>query len=66
MGRIRGGKQVMGTLLNLEHAELREVYRALTKGEIRDKKAANSVIKKVDHYLIDYAMCTSPNNAVNK
>ena len=35
----------MGTLLNLEHSELREVYRALTKGEIKDQKAANSVIK---------------------
>ena len=56
----------MGTLLNLEHSELKEVYRALTKGEIRDKKAANTVIKKVEHYLIDYAMCSSAKNGVNE
>ena len=48
----------MGTLLNLEHSELKEIYRALTKGEIRDKKAGNSAIRKVEEYLIDVGMTT--------
>ena len=46
----------MGTLLNLTHDELKEVYLSLTKGEWRDQKANKSATKKVQKYLIDVAM----------
>ena len=47
---------MMGTLLNLTHDELKEVYLSLTKGEWRDQKANKSATKKVQKYLIDVAM----------
>ena len=46
----------MGTLLNLTHDELKEVYLSLTKGEWRDQKANKSATEKVQKYLIDIAM----------
>ena len=47
---------MMGTLLNLTHDELKEVYLSLTKGEWRDQKANKSATEKVQKYLIDVAM----------
>ena len=47
---------MMGTLLNLSHDELKEVYLSLTKGEWRDQKANKSATEKVQKYLIDVAM----------
>ena len=47
---------MIGTLLNLTHDELKEVYLSLTKGEWRDQKANKSATKKVQKYLIDVAM----------
>ena len=47
---------MMGTLLNLTHDELKEVYLSLTKGEWRDQKANKSATEKVQKYLIDIAM----------
>ena len=46
----------MGTLLNLTHDELKEVYLSLTKGEWRNPKANKSATEKVQKYLIDVAM----------
>ena len=46
----------MGTLLNLTHDELKEVYLSLTKGEWKDQKANRSATEKVQKYLIDVAM----------
>ena len=46
---------MMGTLLNLTHDELKEVYLSLTKGEWRDQKANKSATEKVQKYLIDVA-----------
>ena len=46
----------MGTLLNLTHDELKEVYLSLTKGEWRDHKTNKSATEKVEKYLIDVAM----------
>jgi len=47
---------MMGTLLNLTHDELKEVYLSLTKGEWRDQKANKSATEKVQKYFIDVAM----------
>ena len=47
---------MMGTLLNLTHDELKEVYLSLTKGEWRDQKANKSATEKVQKYLISVAM----------
>ena len=46
----------MGTLLDLTHDELKEVYLSLTKGEWRDQKANKSAQEKIQKYLIDVAM----------
>ena len=46
----------MGTLLNLTHAELKEVYLSLTKGQWKDSEANKSATEKVKNYLIDVAM----------
>ena len=43
---------MMGTLLNLTHDELKEVYLSLTKGEWRNPKANKSATEKVQKYLI--------------
>ena len=46
----------MGTLINLTHAELKEVYLSLTKGQWKDSEANASATEKVKNYLIDVAM----------
>ena len=46
----------IGTLLNLTHDELKEVYLSLTKGEWRNQKANKSATEKVQKYLINVAM----------
>lgn len=46
----------MGTLLDLTHDELKEVYLSLTKGEWRNQKANKSAQEKIQKYLIDVAM----------
>tara|TARA_R100000805_G_C3515655_1_gene40023 strand:- start:60 stop:266 length:207 start_codon:yes stop_codon:yes gene_type:complete len=46
----------MGTLLNLTHSELKEVYLSLTKGQWKDAEANKSATKKIEKYLIDVAM----------
>mgnify|MGYP003134685871 FL=1 len=46
----------MGTLLNLTHAELREVYLSLTKGQWKDAEANKTATEKIEKYLIDVAM----------
>ena len=46
----------MGTLLDLTHDELKEVYLSLTKGEWRNQEANKSATKKVQKYLVDVAM----------
>lgn len=46
----------MGTLLNLTHAELKEVYLSLTEGKWKDRAANDSATEKVKNYLIDVAM----------
>jgi hypothetical protein len=53
---LQGASEMMGTLLNLTHDELKEVYLSLTKGEWRDQKANKSATEKVQKYLIDVAM----------
>jgi len=46
----------MGTLLNLTHAELKEVYLSLTKGQWKNLEANKSATEKVQKYLLDVAM----------
>ena len=46
----------IGTLLDLTHDELKEVYLSLTKGEWRNQKANKSATEKVQKYLVDVAM----------
>ena len=46
----------MGTLLNLTHSELKEVYLSLTEGKWKDRAANESATEKVKNYLIDVAM----------
>ena len=46
----------MGTLLNLTHAELKEVYLSLTEGKRKDRAANESATEKVKNYLLDVAM----------
>ena len=46
----------MGTLLDLTHDELKEVYLSLTKGEWRNQEANKSATEKVQKYLVDVAM----------
>ena len=46
----------IGTLLDLTHDELKEVYLSLTKGEWRNQKANKSATEKVQKYLINVAM----------
>ena len=46
----------IGTLLDLTHDELKEVYLSLTKGEWRNQKANKSAQEKIQKYLIDVAM----------
>ena len=46
----------IGTLLDLTHDELKEVYLSLTKGEWRNQKANKSASEKVQNYLISVAM----------
>tara|TARA_R100000388_G_scaffold65046_3_gene47317 strand:+ start:446 stop:619 length:174 start_codon:yes stop_codon:yes gene_type:complete len=57
----------MGTLLNLTHAELKEVYLSLTKGQWKDLEANKSATEKVQKYLVDVAMtCEFETKEVNK
>ena len=57
----------MGTLLNLTHAELKEVYLSLTEGQWKDLEANKSATQKVKNYLIDVAMtCEFQTKEVNK
>ena len=57
----------MGTLLNLTHAELKEIYLSLTKGQWKDLEANKSAIEKVQKYLLDVAMnCEFKTKEVNK
>jgi len=46
----------IGTLLDLTHDELKEVYLSLTKGEWRNQKANKSATEKVQKYLVNVAM----------
>ena len=46
----------IGTLLDLTHDELKEVYLSLTKGEWRNQKANKSATEKVQKNLINVAM----------
>ena len=46
----------IGTLLDLTHDELKEVYLSLTKGEWRNQKANKSAQEKIQKYLVDVAM----------
>tara|TARA_R100000234_G_scaffold106906_1_gene77710 strand:- start:820 stop:990 length:171 start_codon:yes stop_codon:yes gene_type:complete len=46
----------MGSLLNLTHAELREIYLSLTKGQWKDLESNKSATEKIQKYLIDVAM----------
>ena len=57
----------MGTLLNLTHAELKEVYLSLTKGQWKDLEANKSATEKVQKYLVDVALtCEFQTKEVNK
>ena len=47
---------MMGTLLNLTHDELKEVYLSLTKGQWENAEASRSAQEKIEKYLIDVAM----------
>ena len=46
----------IGTLLDLTHDELKEVYLSLTKGQWKNLKANNSAQEKIRRYLVDVAM----------
>lgn len=46
----------MGTLLDLTHDELKEVYLSLTKGQWKNLQANKSAQEKIQRYLIDVAM----------
>ena len=46
----------MGTLLDLTHDELKEVYLSLTKGQWKNLKANKSAQEKIQRYLVDVAM----------
>jgi len=46
----------MGTLLDLTHDELKEVYLSLTKGQWKNLEANRSAQEKIQRYLIDVAM----------
>ena len=57
----------MGTLLNLTHAELKEVYLSLTKGQWKDLEANKSATEKVQKYLVNVAMtCEFKTKEINK
>ena len=46
----------IGTLLDLTHDELKEVYLSLTKGQWKNLQANKSAQEKIQRYLIDVAM----------
>ena len=46
----------MGTLLDLTHDELKEVYLSLTKGQWKNLEANRSAQEKIQRYLVDVAM----------
>ena len=46
----------MGTLLDLTHDELKEVYLSLTKGQWKNLQANKSAQEKIQRYLVDVAM----------
>jgi hypothetical protein len=46
----------MGTLLDLTHDELKEVYLSLTKGQWKNLQANKSAQEKIQKYLVDVAM----------
>ncbi len=46
----------MGTLLDLTHDELKEVYLSLTKGQWKNLEANRSAQEKIERYLVDVAM----------
>ena len=46
----------MGTLLDLTHDELKEVYLSLTKGQWKNLEAKSTAQVKIQKYLIDVAM----------
>ena len=56
----------IGTLLDLTHDELKEVYLSLTKGQWKDLEANKSATEKVQKYLVDVAMtCEFKTNELN-
>ena len=46
----------MGTLLDLTHDELKEVYLSLTKGQWKNLEANRSAQEKIQRYLVNVAM----------
>ena len=46
----------IGTLLDLTHDELKEVYLSLTKGQWKNLEANRSAQEKIQRYLVDVAM----------
>ena len=46
----------MGTLLDLTHDELKEVYLSLTKGQWKNLEANRSAQEKIQRFLVDVAM----------
>ena len=46
----------MGTLLDLTHDELKEIYLSLTKGQWKNLEAKSTAQVKIQRYLIDVAM----------
>ena len=46
----------MGTLLDLTHDELKEVYLSLTKGQWKNLQANKSAQEKIQKYLVNVAM----------
>ena len=57
----------MGTLLDLTHDELKEVYLSLTKGQWKNLEAKSTAQVKIQKYLIDVAMtCEFKTKEVNK
>ena len=46
----------MGTLLDLTHDELKEIYLSLTKGQWKNLEAKSTAQVKIQKYLIDVAM----------
>ncbi len=46
----------MGTLLDLTHDELKEVYLSLTKRQWKNLQANKSAQEKIQQYLVNVAM----------